>query len=164
VEKEQLSASKCSSGSSEESGQEWEDPDDSEVPCLPESGDDDFGEHDEWDSYSSASETELVVGLDLVYAPDSRTGLYQAAPSHEISLSNILSLVQAGLPSYGSVNHEAWQCKPCDFTVHRRRRGRSCHFGVMCMFCHGFHRRKVVSQQANPSYNGGLIANVVFAI
>jgi len=165
VEKERLTVTQCSTGSSTaEDEQEWQDPDDSEVPCLQESGEDELDAKDEWDSGSSASETELVVGLDLVYAPGSRPGSYQADPSDEVSLSNILSLVQAGFPSYGSVNHEAWQCKPCDFTVHRRRTGRSCRFGVMCMCCHGFHRRKVVSHQAHPDYHAGLIANVVFAI
>jgi len=165
VDDDELTGIQWSSSSSTEEGEhKREESSNSEVSCLEESEEVYLDETDSWESCSSASETEFVLGVELVYAPENRPGSYQAAPSDEASLHNVLTLVQAGFPSYGSVNHEAWLCKPCDFTVHRRRSGRSCRFGVMCMFCHGFHRRKVVSQQASPESQVGLLANVTFAI
>jgi len=168
VDKDQLADGMWSSESSTKEGQhEREQSEGSQVTCLQESGEDnvdDIGSCETCSSATSEEEIEFTMGTELVYASENLHGSYQAAPSDEASLRNILLLVQAGFPSYGSVNHEAWQCKPCDFTVHRRRSGRSCRFGVTCMFCHGFHRRKVVAQRADPESQVGLIANVVFAI
>jgi len=168
VNNDQLADGMWSSESSTENGRhECEQSGDSQVTCLQESGEDNLDDIDSCETCSSATseeDIEFTMGTELVYAFENLRGSYQAAPSDEASLQNILRLVQAGFPSYGSVNHEAWQCKPCDFTVHRRRSGRSCRFGVTCMFCHGFHRRKVVAQRAGEESQVGLIANVVFAI
>jgi len=168
VDTKQSTYEMWSTGSSTEEGRhESEQLEDSQAHCLQESREEDSDDIDSCETCSSRSsdqEIEFTMGTELVYASENLHGSCQAAPSDEASLRNILLLVQAGFPSYGSVNHEAWQCKPCDFTVHRRRRGRSCRFGVMCMFCHGFHRRKVVAQRADPASQAGLVANVVFAI
>jgi len=157
---EQLAGTTWSSDSAVEEGQyETEQPEESVEGDLDGTG--------SWESCSSVAadgDVDFIIGLEVEYALEDQYGSCQVVPSDEVSLHNVLLLVRAGFPSYGSVNHEAWQCKPCDFSVHRKRRGRICHFGVMCMFCHCFHRKRVVAQQARTDSQVGLVANVVLSI